>query len=257
MSDQHTACKLWCLDQIMRDQRATHLDFRLAYYIASVTDRATGKARFKQSTAAEALGVTRRGIQIAAERLKSLGHIDIGFTPGKGHLNTYRLHLEKANFRSHIVDKMANTDAHYTGQRANTGSPFATRKGEQREQKRRTESRGKAIGHSHSSLDSIPCLIPTRACEPAIADALGSLGASLSARIGADKAHSWFGKATVVDVTGDTLTLEVPTRFIASRILQDYEAEIVACSSALLPSITTVRVTVADQGYRTAAAVFT
>jgi hypothetical protein len=91
MSDQHTARKLRRLDQILRDPRATHLDFRVAYYIGSVTDRARGEARFKQGTAADALGVTRRAIQQSTERLRALRHININFAPGRGHLNGYSL----------------------------------------------------------------------------------------------------------------------------------------------------------------------
>ena len=45
MSDQFTARKLSCLDQILRDKRVTHLAFRLAYYIAHTTNRETGEAR--------------------------------------------------------------------------------------------------------------------------------------------------------------------------------------------------------------------
>lgn len=247
MSDQHTARKLWCLDQILRDQRATHLDFRLAYYIASVTDRGTGEARFKQSSAAEALGVTRRAVQLSSERLRALGHIDISFTPGRKHLNGYRLCMEKANVASPLMHESANEGAPFGQEKANAGSPIDAKKGERRDEKRRTAITEKANRHSHqSSLVSIPCLIPTRAREPAIVEALGSLGASLAARIGADNAHSWFGKAVVVDVAGDTLTLELPTKFITSRVRQDFEGDLITCCSALVPEITAVRLVTAN-----------
>jgi hypothetical protein len=207
MSDQFTARKLWCLDQLMRDRRATHLDFRLAYYIASVTDRATGEARFKQITAAEALGVTRRAIQLSSDRLKVLGHIDISFTPGRTHLNGYRLCIEKANAGSPLEDE-----------KANEGSPIRQIKGERPAPKRRTTRHEKANGHSHQSIPClIPCLIPSRAREPAIADAFGSLGAKLSDRIGADLAAAWFGQAVLVDAIGDTLTMQFPSRFVRDR----------------------------------------
>jgi hypothetical protein len=247
MADQFTARKLWCLDQIMRDKRATHLDFRLAYYIGSVTDRSTDEARFKQSTAADVLGVTRRAIQLSSERLRALGHVDISFTPGRTHLNGYRLCLEKANLASPLDDESANPGSPIDNGKANAGSPIHQIKGEPPAQKRRTAEHEKANRHSHQSIPClIPCLIPSRAREPANAEALGSLGASLEARIGSDRARSWFGKATITDLVGDTLTMELPTRFIADRVRTDFEGDLLACCSALVPAIKVVRMTVSN-----------
>ena len=62
MGDRWTAQKLGCLDQIVVDRRCTHLDFRIAYYIAHRMDRATGEARIRQSDIAEAVQVTRRAV---------------------------------------------------------------------------------------------------------------------------------------------------------------------------------------------------
>jgi hypothetical protein len=238
MADQFTARKLWCLDQVLRDKRATHLDFRFAYYVGSVTDRATGEARFKQSTAAEALDVTRRAIQLSADRLKLLGHVDVSFTPGRTHLNGYRLCLEKANLASPFEDEKTNPVTPIDNGKANASSPIQQVKGERPAPKRRTETHEKANRHSHQS---IPCLIPSRGRKPAFADALGSLGALLEQRLGADVARSWFGKAVITDVVGDTLTIELPTRFIAERVRSNYELTLLACCSALVPSIKAVR----------------
>ena len=58
----------------MVNRRCTHLDFRIAYYIAHRMDRATGEARIRQSDIAEAVQVTRRAVQLSTERLRSLGH---------------------------------------------------------------------------------------------------------------------------------------------------------------------------------------
>jgi hypothetical protein len=242
MADHFTARKLWCLDQVLRDKRATHLDFRFAYYIASVTDRATGEARFKQSTAADALDVTRRAIQLSADRLKVLEHVDVSFTPGRTHLNGYRLCLEKANVASPLENEKTNPVTPIDNGKANSSSPIRQVKGERPAPKRRTETHEKANRHSHQSIPClIPCLIPTRGREPAFADALGSLGASLEQRLGADVARSWFGKAVITDVAGDTLTIELPTRFIAERVRSNYEPALLACCSALVPAIKAVK----------------
>jgi chromosomal replication initiation ATPase DnaA len=73
----------------------------------------------------------------------------------------------------------------------------------------------------------------------------GSLGASLEQRLGTDVARSWFGKAVITDVVGDTLTIELPTRFIAERVRSNYEPALLACCSALVPAIKAVRMVAA------------
>jgi DnaA N-terminal domain len=246
MADPFTAQKLWRIDQVLRDKRATDFDFRLAYYIGSVTDRATGEARFKQSTAAEALDVTRRTIQISSERLKALGHIDISFTPSRTHVNGYRLCLEKANVASPLVGEKASEGTPINDGKANLDSPIPQIKGEQQNTKRRISAHEKANRHSHQSIPClIPCLIPSRAREPSIADALGSLGAQLEARLGGDRARSWFGKAVITDVVGNTLTLELPTRFIADRVRSDFEPDLLACCKKILPTVERVTIVAA------------
>jgi hypothetical protein len=246
MADQFTAQKLWCVDQVLRDKRATHFDFRLAYYIASVTDRTTGEARFKQSTAADALDVTRRTIQISSERLKALGHIDISFTPGRTHLNGYRLCLEKANLASPIDDERANPDAPIDGGKANADSPIQEVKGERPAQKRRTERHEKANRHSHqSSLVSIPCLIPSVASAPNNADAFSALGPALGARLGANRFHSWFKTAIITNVSHDSVTLELSTKFLSDYVATHFLSDVTDCCKAIQPTIERVKIVAA------------
>jgi hypothetical protein len=148
----------------------------------------------------------------------------------------------KANIGSPLAEQSTDCASPIEDGKANGGSPIQKRKDEQRDAKRRTAKHEKANGHSHQSFPClIPCLIPSRANAPAVAEALGALGARLEARLGVDKARSWFGKATITDVVGDTLTLELPTRFIADRVRQDFEPDVLACCSALLPNIRAVR----------------
>jgi hypothetical protein len=245
MSDSYTARKLWCLDQVLRDKRATHFDFRFAYYVGSVTDRATGEARFKQSTAATALGVTSRGIQLAADRLKTLGHIDISFSPGRGRINGYRLCRECTNANSPFDRESTNELAPIIKESTNGHSYKTAQKDERPAHKGRTTRRESTNGHSHSLPCLIPCLIPTRGRERAFADALGSLGASLEQRLGADVARSWFGKASITDLVGDTLTIQLPNQFIVERVRSNYEPVLRACCSALVPGIKAVRMVAA------------
>jgi hypothetical protein len=243
MADQLTAQKLWCLDQVLRDVRATHLDFRLAYYVGSVTDRATGEARFKQITAATALHVTRRAIQLSADRLVALGHFDISFRPGRGHLNGYRLCLEKANVASPIDDENTNSASPFEVGKANVASPIQGIKGELPTPKRRTAAQEKANRHSHqSSLVSIPCLIPSVATAAKNAGAFAALGPSLGARLGADVFHAWFKTALITDVSHDSLTLELGTKFLSNYVATNFLSTVTEYCRAIQPTIERVKV---------------
>jgi hypothetical protein len=136
----------------------------------------------------------------------------------------------------------ANLDSSSTITNTNEGSPF--------QNKRRTGVSKKANGNAkkgeppfvHNPFISLE--IPS-AREPAIARALGSLGGELAARIGHDHFRSWFGKAAITDVFGDTLTLELPTRLSAERVRFDYGPAVLACCTALVPTVKFIRVVVA------------
>jgi hypothetical protein len=219
MSDQFTARKLWCLDQILRDKRVTHLAFRLAYYIAHTTNRETGEARFKQETAAEALGVTVRGIQQSAERLRALGYIDISSVRGRGLSNGYRFCLENTN----------------------RGSSFPEIKHEQPAPKTRTTRHENTNRHSYQSSLYIPFNIPLGAREASLAEPLASLGASLVARIGAAKAEAWFKGAEVTAVSSDTVTFQLPDKFRAAKVRSHFESDLLACCAALVPTIKAIK----------------
>lgn len=87
-----------------------------------------------------------------------------------------------------------------------------------------------------------------RCRSPELADALGSLGARMEARIGSDQARAWFGQAVIRDATDDTITIEFPNSFIANRAQADHEAALLACCVALVPSIKFAHFAVARKG---------
>jgi hypothetical protein len=242
MADQFTARKLWCLDQAVRDPAVSNLEFRALYYLASCLDRSTGEARVRQQTIADALGATRRGIQLALDHLKALGHLDVVYSPGRSKLNAYRLPLEKAKFSSPLDAENTNPSSPLNPEKAKRGSPIQGRKGELSDNKRRTEKREKANCHSHQYFPcSIPLNLPSRAREASGAEALASLGAELERRLGSDKARAWFSKAEIVDLFGDAVTLALPSTFVRDRIQQDFERELLTSCQTCIPSIRSVR----------------
>lgn len=152
--------------------------------------------------------------------------------------------LEKANTDSPPEEIKANRYSPSGGVKTNRSSPFPS--------KRRMETPKKANGSGqkgeppfvHDPFISLE--IPSTR-EPAIAKALGSLAGKLAARIGADHAASWFGGAVIIDAVGDTVTMQLPTKFIRSRVQADYEPVVRQCCSELIPGIRAVRFTVAAE----------
>jgi hypothetical protein len=118
--------------------------------------------------------------------------------------------------------------------------------------KRRTERSKKANGSNQKgeppfAHDPFISLEIPSAREPVIAEALSSFGGKLAERLGRPVALSWFDRSTVVDVVGDTITMRFPTEFKTSRVRADYEPDLLACCSALIPSIKLIRFTVAAE----------
>jgi hypothetical protein len=98
-----TSKKFDWLDIVAQDRGATHLDFRVAYFMAGLINRTSGDAWPRQATIAEALGVTRRGVQMSLVRLVELGHLTVEFQRGRGHTNRYRLAVRNANDASPLL----------------------------------------------------------------------------------------------------------------------------------------------------------
>jgi hypothetical protein len=82
---------------------------------------------------------------------------------------------------------------------------------------------------------------PSRARAPSALDGLGSLGAAIRSRIGADNFSSWFDGASIADATEDCVTLELPTKFKASLVENRYGDDVLACLRAQQATIARVR----------------
>ncbi|WP_168204701.1 hypothetical protein [Tardiphaga sp. vice304] len=106
-----TALKLAMLDEAAIDERLTHLDFRLFYYLASASDRETGIARRKQQVIAEALNVTRRAVQLSAGRLAASEYISVLIKEGGSYTHGYVIEVDRANASSLFQNPKANVDS--------------------------------------------------------------------------------------------------------------------------------------------------
>jgi hypothetical protein len=82
---------------------------------------------------------------------------------------------------------------------------------------------------------------PSRAKAPSSPDGLGALGAPLRNRIGRDKFEAWFGGAVIAGSTEDSVTMELPTKFKASHVQKNFEADVLACCKAQQSTVEHVR----------------
>jgi chromosomal replication initiation ATPase DnaA len=82
---------------------------------------------------------------------------------------------------------------------------------------------------------------PSRAKAPSSPDGLGALGAPLRNRIGRDKFEAWFGGAVIAGSTEDSVTVELSTKFKASHVERNFEADVLACCKAQQSTIEHVR----------------
>jgi hypothetical protein len=82
---------------------------------------------------------------------------------------------------------------------------------------------------------------PSRAREPSSPDGLGSLGAAIRSRIGAESFISWFGGASIANATEDSVTIELPTPFKAQQAENRFGGAVLACLKAQQSTIERVK----------------
>ena len=253
MSRELTSIYFAWLKQVGEDPQLPAAGFKLAFVYQQHVNSDHMKAFAGQKRLAECVGVSARSIRTLTKLLKDRGHLDVETNHGPNQTNVCRLVLNRKSASAFSGDVRS---AYFRAIDGNEEVGFLineeaerTKRGNLASEKRKPTSDKLSRNHSsnHAPLPpcSIPCLIPTRGREPAFADALGSLGASLEQRLGANVARSWFGKAVITDVVGDTLTIELPSRFVAERVRSDYQPALLACCSALIPSIKAVRMVAA------------
>lgn len=215
-----TAMKLAALDAAACDERLTHLDFRLLYYIASATDRETGIARRKQTVIANDLSVTARAIQLCTERLVTAGYVTVILKEGGSNTHGYRIRAKKKNAGLSIEYKNANS-----------ASPFSSEK--------RTRTMKKANdGGDKGEPPFVPTLplhsLDIPYSEKALQDAVT---ASLRKRLGDDVFRSWFADITIAGVADGAVTLLASNSFRADIIRNRYELTLIDAWRSFDPSV--------------------
>src|SRR5205807_579479 len=76
-------------------------------------------------------------------------------------------------------------------------------------------------------------------------DRLGGFAAAIQARIGAQHFESWFGKAALVGIEGQTVTLAAQNKYFADHIKNFFGGTVVECFKAAHPEVQRIETIVA------------
>jgi DnaA N-terminal domain len=232
------------MDVMALDSSLSHVAFRAAGVIGSHFNRHTGKTFLNLETLARVMDVSERTAWSAVNELDRSGYlivkrrkfgtltrrkkdgteVEVRVAGGKGVANTYLPAFERSQVTATF-----------------TGSKLATRcdlSWEQRSQK----AASKVATDCDPTLTSSSKKNPAPQNGPRAADALGPAGAMLLRQLGPHVFRDWFGKATLLSETDETVTLAVPDHFLASRIRQDFEPKILAAWQTIRPSIRRVEI---------------
>jgi biotin operon repressor len=89
----------------------------------------------------------------------------------------------------------------------------------------------------------------SRSRGPSSTNVLGPAGAALKLKLGSDVYGAWFDKLTIEAETAEIVTLAAPTRFLASRVKQDFETHILTAWQATTPTVKRIDIIVkAERG---------
>jgi hypothetical protein len=218
-----TALKFKTLDRATSDQRLTHLDFRLLYYLASATDRLTQTTRRKQKVIADALGITTRGVQLSIKRLSAFGYVTAETKDGGTYTNAYKIILEEANGGSYSPDAKAND---YSLLMQKSRNPRALKAN-------RLDKEGEPPFGPIYPLMSLE--IPSDTEHSLGSKIPDAVGARLKALIGEDKYRAWFQKIEEVQLRDGILTLSAPNKFVRDYLDQHFGHKILDAWRVLEP----------------------
>jgi hypothetical protein len=97
-----------------------------------------------------------------------------------------------------------------------------------------------------SATESFENATPVRSS--AQSNGFGTFAARLEKRLGKDDWYAWFRNVHFIDVTREKLILSAPTRFIKSRIEQQFEHKLLDCFRLEYPDIVRVEVVIEPRG---------
>jgi hypothetical protein len=218
-------------DAIAFDREVSDSAYRVACIIGAHFNRYSGETFISQKTIAKLVNKTDRTVRTAIFELERLGYLEVGrrelgvrmsdgrrVCGGKGAANTYRPTFEPARLnatdRGHRLLATVEQSLKSAKEEINFPPP-----GEQR----RKNDTPKAGGGFLPTLESNP--INTGQA----IDSLVDLGEHLRLMVGNTQFRFWFRDVRIEGVTGDTLRLSAPSKFVKDWLMQHYREAIITC----------------------------
>lgn len=240
--------RLSAMDNIRRDKRLTSSDSLVGIELYSRLDfRTRAMVPTDVEYLAEKLGLGERTVKRAIAKLKAAGWIEVA---KEWKFNRYRppaaFFDQGPNW--HPIEQSQGPEGPVTddlrGQNVHSQGP------------KTTDLRGQNGPHLLSLEDSfdLSSEAPGAAGTPPDGAAgpgskpsfdLGLPGVALRRRLGDDAFRSWLGKVAVVSIGEHELVLQAPTRFIASRLENDYGEALLEAWRAQHPALERVRFEIA------------
>lgn len=228
--------------RIRRDPSLSGKTQTVGAELSSLINFETGDSWASQDYLSETLGMPKRTVKWAIARLRDAGYFEI---IKAGLNNRYRPILEAEKGQSLPLLEIDK------GQSLPLVEPDRGKNGPNKGQES-TPNRGKNVPPIYLSTS-------LRTFAPADAEAVGATpdgaagpsfdlgvaGVELRRQLGDDVFRSWLGQVAVVSIGEDELVLQAPTRFVAERLINNYESRILAAWRIEHPALERLRTVVA------------
>lgn len=223
------------LNQVKADPSLLASDFKTAFQLTQKTHTETFVKTAvlvtwqSRSLIATEIQMGERTVHDAIKRLAAGEHLTIDIGHGPGRSNRYSL-----------INKGRQTAA-YNGQQS-----AAYKRQDTTGKEAKCDSNSGSLSPPNSSSNNSDN--SSRARGPSSPDGLGPLGAIVSSRIGADVYKSWLSDASVVDDTDTTITIALPSSYLADTVRQRFDDVLLQSAQAIDPK--KVRIDIISQGAR-------
>jgi hypothetical protein len=223
------AMRMAWTDAITCDPEVSDSACRIACVIGAHFNRYSGETFISQKTIARLANKTDRTVRTAIGELECLGYLEVvrrelgrrasdgrRVCGGKGAANIYRPTFERERLNSADLGRRLLTVVEQRWPSAKEEIDFP-RAGEQR---RKNRAAKEGVGF-------LPTLEPNPINAGHAMHALGSIGDHVRIMIGDTQFHAWFREVRFDSVTGGTLRLSAPSKFVKDRLMQHYQEAII------------------------------
>lgn len=253
------------MDVMAIDIDLSNTAFRVAAVIGSHFNRHSGLTFISHEKLALIMNLTERTVWAAIVELERRGYLivqrrELGVRTdgrrvcgGKGVANTYlpavdRVQVAATNTGPKLADRSEQLWKERTQKIASSKKHRKQKIASYGNSQRTQNSDPKDATDCDPTLSDLSDQNSSRARGPSSPNGLGPAGAALRLRLGSDVFDSWFGKIKIRYETAELIILTAPTRFLANRVLQDFEPQMLAAWRSVTPSVQRIEIALAENG---------